>query len=116
MSHRLLWVLLAGLLAGCASGWRIEATGAAAMEHLPERVRVTKQDGTRVELRAATMEGDSLVGLAMPDSSRVALPVEEIARIAVRGPTAATESANLTGGVIAGMAMIFFVLFAKGGM
>jgi hypothetical protein len=72
----------------------------------PERVRVTRLDGTTVDLRAPEIRGDSVWGshgggLAQGDSAaRVGLPLSDVRQVAVRRASAG-KTLLLIGGTVA---------------
>ena len=68
-------VVLAAMLlpaTGCSSWHDTPGLDAAALVQQPSRVRLRLTSGQRVELRQPTVQGDSVIGLAKGDTTRVA--------------------------------------------
>lgn len=105
---------LAGLCCAGCSGWRVAAATPENLDSLPARVRITLESGERVELHRPVLTADSLRGMAKDDSTRLAFHVNDVARVATQGPTPATRTVNLMGGVAAATAGLLFVLAIKG--
>ena len=91
-------------LGGCATpkrGWGVQeaAPERVIAEQAPDRVRVTKADGTRLEIWEPQVAGDSLVGRTLLDDTvwlvgrprpqmvPVSVPLEEIRRVEVPAVT-----------------------------
>lgn len=114
MRQRGLWFLLLPVALAACTGWRVAGTSPRALDTLPSHLRLTLSDGQRVEVRHARLEGDSLVGQVRGDSlgppTRRALPVDSIARVAVRCRTAETRSTSFGGGVAVATAVTGFLL------
>ena len=89
-------------LASC-TGWQITGTSPRALDSLPSHVRVTLVSGERIEFKSARLEGDSLTGVRLPDTTvrpvRMSVAEADIRRVAVRGSTANTRAVRFTGGV-----------------
>ena len=79
------------LCSGCASAWHtVQASPAAAMAaHGVGDVRVTRRDGSMVQLHQPVMSGDSIVGYEDPPwdrggkATRQAIPLDDVKRISV---------------------------------
>jgi hypothetical protein len=123
-SSRIIAVVLAASLTGGCSAWRAAeqppATAAAA-QHGPMHVRVTTADGRRIELEAAVVAGDSLIGRAskpagatwdasVPRSSlgdaRIAVALQDVCKLETLEPDGGTTvllvlSAAIVGGLAA---------------
>lgn len=72
-----------GLVAACG-GWRAQGFEPAVVverEH-PDRLRFTRTDSSRTELRQPWVAGDSLVGTA--GSGRLAVPLDSVAYVELR--------------------------------
>lgn len=84
------WVMLSLLLVGIASSscatWRRQWISPALVverDH-PTVLRVTRVDGTRVELKQPTTVGDSLIGASANPSSRASVALHKIEYVEVR--------------------------------
>lgn len=106
-------LLVLTVATGC-TGWRVAGTSVQAVDTLPTHVRITLSSGERIELKRARVEADSLVGQVEPDTLgpplRRAVPTDSIARVAVRGQTAATRTTSFTGGVAVATAAVGLLL------
>jgi len=79
------------LCSGCASTWHtVEASPAAAMAaHGDGDVRVTRRDGSMVQLHQPVMSGDSIVGYEGPPwdqggkATRQAIPLDAVRSVSV---------------------------------
>ena len=79
------------LCSGCASTWHtVEASPAAAMAaHGDGDVRVTRRDGSMVQLHQPVMSGDSIVGYEDPPwdqggkATRQAIPLDAVRSVSV---------------------------------
>jgi hypothetical protein len=97
-------------VAGCTS-WRVVTTPPPAQllaQEKPNKVLVTRQDGSLVILRLPHMRGDTLIGrsssgLALSDSARdVPVPLTDVRTISVR-----RHSAGKTRGLIGGILLVW---------
>ena len=68
------------LTTGCA-GWRQVAVTPQAVAESPDRIRVTRTDGSRVVIRDAEVTADTLHGTG--GGGPVRMPFDSVARIAV---------------------------------
>jgi hypothetical protein len=98
-------LLIASYTAACHSWQPVGPTPAAYLrEHQASAVRVTRSDGTLLELKEPRVVGDTLMGLRLKDSGQVAdslsLPVGEIHTLAVRESDTGRTLA-LVGGFVA---------------
>ena len=79
------------LITGC-QGWRTVTPNPEVYvkEHTPDRIRVTRHDSSRLEIRAPQVRSDSLVGttgggLARGDTIRmVGVPLSEVSQVEAR--------------------------------
>jgi hypothetical protein len=110
-------------LGGCATpkhGWEVQeaAPESVLAEQSPDRVRVTKTDGTRLQIWEPQIAGDSLAGLTLPDDAvwiagkprpqmvPVSLPLQEIRRIEVPAVTGGQVALGLALGVLMAAAAV----------
>ncbi|HEY8196323.1 MAG TPA: hypothetical protein VIG04_05065 [Gemmatimonadales bacterium] len=104
--RRLALFALAGSAPACAS-WRVQGLEPRVVverEH-PDRLRLTRTDSSRTELRQPRVEGDSLVGLAESRPSAVSL--DSVAYIELRRQNPAPLYVGAGLGVVGGiMAML----------
>ena len=108
-------LLLLAYLPACSS-W--QAVGPSPEEFVrtraPATIRVTRNDSSRVELRAPAVRGDTLVGtvgggLARDNQARqLAVPLSEAHSVAVRRFSAGNTLA-LVGGILGGLTLIAIV-------
>ena len=89
--RRILASLIAICGAACTSWNKVGPTPAGYLEtHRPEKVRLTRLDSSRIDLRAPRLRGDSVLGivgggLAVTDTARqVAVPLHDVYFIEVR--------------------------------
>jgi hypothetical protein len=107
-------LLLLTLGAGCRS-WQPVLPPLAGAPSRPTRVRVTRADGSRVELVGASVRGDTLYGErrggAAPGRGAVAaVPLDSVRRLEARGVSGA-RTGTLAAGVLLGLAAVVY-LFA----
>jgi len=95
-------LLLLAYLPACTS-WHVGTPTPAQFvetQH-PKRVRVTRSDGTKMELRTPMVQGDSLLGTAGEDTTRqVSLPLSDVRSVAVQRVSAWKTTLVVLGGVI----------------
>ena len=112
--QRLVQGLLAACLLSSCTGWQIAGSSPQVMDSIPSHIRLTLAGGERVELKRARVEMDSLVGMVDVDSAslsvRIAVPVDSVRRVAVRGRTATTRAVSFAGGVAVLTGLVGFLL------
>ena len=95
-------LLLLAYLPACTS-WHVGTPTPAQFvetQH-PKMVRVTRSDGTKMELRTPMVQGDSLLGTAGEDTTRqVSLPLSDVRSVAVQRVSAWKTTLVVLGGVI----------------
>jgi hypothetical protein len=102
--RRLILLALAGSTPACAT-WRAqgyEPRVVVEREH-PDRLRLTRSDSSRAELRQPRVEGDSLVGIA--GSGPLAVPLDSVAYVELHRQNAALlyvgVGLGIAGGILA---------------
>jgi hypothetical protein len=105
---RAIALLVAVSISGCVS-WRPYEAGPslAAREHLPTRLRTTRQDSTRVILTAPFVVGDTLYGRV--DRDTVGVPMKEVSKLEWERLSAG-RTAGLLLGVPAGLTLIYVAM------
>ena len=92
LSQAVLFAGVVGGLVGCRAAWHSKTSPFDVIAARPERVRVTAVSGDRHVLEATRISADSLIGfetLKGGQGRRVALTLDEVARIEVREPDVA---------------------------
>jgi hypothetical protein len=107
MSRHLRRLLFLALATSACSGWHAQGYEPRVVierEH-PDRLRLTRTDSSRTELRQPRVSGDSLAGLA--DSQLLAVPLDSVAYIELRreNPTLLYVGVGL--GIAAGIMALF---------
>jgi len=105
--HSLILAVLPLPATGCSSWHDTPGLDAAALtEQQPSRVRLRLTSGQRVELRQPTLQGDSVIGLAKGDTTRLA--ASDVASTGIRrfsvGRTAARVGIGV--GLLFGLAAL----------
>jgi hypothetical protein len=95
--------------AGCQS-WQVVGPNPAEylQSHIVEAARITRTDGTVLELRNPSVAHDSLTGLVPgtpPTSLQVSLPLTEVDSLAVR-KTNTGRTIALIGGIVAALGIV----------
>jgi hypothetical protein len=122
-TRRLTALAMTALLLGGCSTWRMQGQAPATVvssSKKPPDVRVTLQDGRKVEIYRAVVQGDSLVGVG-PDSPspRIAVALSDIHTLEVRtheGGKTALLVTCITVGLLAGAALFLVALDSSGGL
>ena len=96
---------LAGMTGACAS-WRaqgFEPRAVVEREH-PDRLRLTRTDSSRTEIRAPRVEGDHLVGTA--SSGHLAVPLDSVAYVELRRANPLPAAVGIGLGVATGVIVL----------
>jgi hypothetical protein len=99
-------LLLVLALAGCARWHPQGLTPQAVIEReRPSRVRVIRTDSSCLEMRSPVIEGDSIRGLTR--SGEVAVPLDGISYLSLKGSNSAGVAAMAGIGVATGLIVLF---------
>jgi len=103
-------LLLVVCLPACTS-WQVGKTSPEQLfaEDPPDRVRVTRTDGSRMELLAREVRADTLVGTVRGDTLETAIPLAYITKLEVQ------EEDN-TKTILLALTPVWLLLFVLGGM
>ena len=114
-------LLVALTVLGCSSWRRVRITEPAPVEssasarasgEFGKKVRILRADGHWVELRHATMDGDSLRGFAEPGGAPVAYSREDVLTIEARRGSAGKTIALVLGAVVVTGGTVALLLLA----
>lgn len=103
-----LW--LAAALEGCSS-WRVQTAPPVEVlaSQKPEKVRVTRKDSVRLELKAPGIQADTLTGQSGSPLGPARIALADISQLEVRKPDA-VKSLALVGGIVGGLIAISLIV------
>ena len=104
-------LLLLVYLPACTS-WQVGTSTPAqfVQTEQPDRVRVTRADGTKMELRSPVVQGDSLVGTAGEDTtSHVSLLLSDVQSVAVQKVSAGKTTLAVAGGLVVVLVIAYLI-------